>query len=195
MVGSLRYYFLFLNGSQTLNADLYSEQLQHVHENLRKHPTHINRKTLSFSLIIQSHILQELCRKKLWILVGLFYLIHYIHQILHQVISIFFFVLYKILLMGKKIFNQLTDKWQEVIQNNNEYPIDWTYSLSNYLWINNILIKIEIIYDSTQYIFVCVCVHIYIYIYIYAHTHTHVCVTVWIYKCLWVNHLYKCVCI
>ena len=35
-------YFEFLNHYQTLNADLFSLQLQHMHENLRKHLARIH---------------------------------------------------------------------------------------------------------------------------------------------------------
>ena len=47
--------FEFLKRNQILNADLYSQQLQHVHENLGE--------KLCNSLITQSHIQLESCRK------------------------------------------------------------------------------------------------------------------------------------
>ena len=41
-------HFEFLNHNHTLNADLYSQQLQRVHENLKKKksPTFINRRNV-----------------------------------------------------------------------------------------------------------------------------------------------------
>ena len=36
----------FLNHNQTLNADIYSQQLHCVHENLRKHYTFINSRDI-----------------------------------------------------------------------------------------------------------------------------------------------------
>ena len=51
-----------LNCNQTLNADLYSQQLQYVHENLRKYPSLINRRNVLLHDIGRLHwarIMQE----------------------------------------------------------------------------------------------------------------------------------------
>ena len=55
-------HFEFLNHNQTLNADLYSQQLQYVHENvhenLQENALHSSvEEMLSFSMIRQGHIL------------------------------------------------------------------------------------------------------------------------------------------
>ena len=96
-----------------------------------------------------SHHSARITRKKYCVLSGLFYPIPYIHQALHQVISIFFF-LYKNALRDKlfpkedqmKMFvenllsskaaefylrgiNKPPDKWPELIHNNGKYTIDW----------------------------------------------------------------------
>ena len=39
----------------------------------------------------------------------------------------------------------LPDNWQEVIQNNREYTLTQINSLSNYSWIDSILVKQELI--------------------------------------------------
>ena len=53
-------HFELLNSNQTLNEDLYSQQLQYVHENLlRKHSTLVNRRNGVLLIITQDHILQE----------------------------------------------------------------------------------------------------------------------------------------
>ena len=48
-VGGIAVALKFLGHNQTLNVNLYSEQLQHVNKNLRKkHPAFVNRKTAVF---------------------------------------------------------------------------------------------------------------------------------------------------
>ena len=78
-------HFNFLNCNQTPNADLYSQQLPRVQENLRKRPT------LVIVLLdnARPHA-RRISQEKNWIQADLFYLIHYIHQTLRQVNSIFF---------------------------------------------------------------------------------------------------------
>ena len=59
--------FEFWNHNQTLNADIFSQQPQHVHENfLRNIPHSSIRETLRLSMITQGHIQQESRRENIW---------------------------------------------------------------------------------------------------------------------------------
>ena len=50
--------------------------------------------------------------------------------------------------------NKLADKWREIIQDNGEYTIDWNEFILE-LFMNKIYFtKTEIIYESTQYIYI-----------------------------------------
>ena len=63
-ITSVLFLFRFLNNDQILNADLCSQQLQRVHENLRKSPALVKGRKLHFSRIMQVYILQESRRKR-----------------------------------------------------------------------------------------------------------------------------------
>ena len=112
------------------------------HNFLRKFSTHINKRNF---VLLQDNARPHsarLMQEKYWIEASLFYSIHHIHQILHQVISIFCFL--KNALWWQKYFSRLgennlwkvsddfylrriskpPDKWQEVIKNNGKYTIE-----------------------------------------------------------------------
>ena len=60
--------FKFLNFNQTLNVDLYSQQLPRAHRNLPKNASYTSiGETLSCHLIMQGHIQQESRGKKYWL--------------------------------------------------------------------------------------------------------------------------------
>ena len=135
------------NHNQTLNVDKDSQQLQCVHENLRKRPTELRlEKNIGF---------RPVC----------FYPIHHIHQTLHQVISIFF-ILYKMTWISKTFLKKIRWKgfWKRSWEQNQQ-NFTWEESISflingkkwfkimanlllieinsllNYSWINYILVK------------------------------------------------------
>ena len=78
----------FLNCNQTLNADLYSQQLQRVHETLlRKFSMFIIWRNVVLLFDNTKLHSVRIVQKKYWIYTGLFYLIN---QTLYQMIFIFF---------------------------------------------------------------------------------------------------------
>ena len=79
MVGSVQYYLFWV-----FKLQLHSQcRLSICMKIFLEDAPHSSIGETCFSMIMPGHIQQESHRKKYWILAGLFYPIHYIHQTLH----------------------------------------------------------------------------------------------------------------
>ena len=137
-------HFEFLNYNQMLNADLYSQQLQHMHGNLRKCTTFVNRRNLVLLYHDSATFSKNHAEKNIGFrpdptphppdfTLSDFHIFHSLQNVLtdkkfsqkDQVK-----MLMKNLSLKPAEFylggiNKLHDKWQELILNKGKYAIHW----------------------------------------------------------------------
>ena len=95
-----------------------------MHENLRKCSALLKRRNMLFHDNGRSN-LARIHQEKYWIKAGLFNLIRHIHQILHQVLSIFL-IFYKILWMTKNFLLKI--RWKYL------WKTSWAWNRVNFTW-------------------------------------------------------------
>ena len=149
----------------------YSQQLQHVHENLRrKHCALINRRNVVLLLEnkrpYSARIMQEKISNLDWSVLLYspdfaprnFYLFCSMQNAIndkkdHVKTLVENFLTLKLAEFYLRRTNKLPDKWQELVQYNREFTIDWNWFIVKLFRNKSYLTKTEIIYAITRYLF------------------------------------------
>ena len=139
---------MFLNCNQTFNEDLYSQQLQHVYENIRKRPALVDRRNIVLFLDNVKPRSARITQLKIldlgWYILHLppyspdlapidFFLfrfqqnafnVKHIFQEYQVKTCVENFMSWKPAKFYLRGINKLLDRWQKETQNNVEYTID-----------------------------------------------------------------------